>query len=78
MSGVNDPRGRDKRKASHEELAPTLLGSSTPVTTAISNPAESTGQVRATGSKLGHYVIDGVVGAGGMGVVYAAHDPKLE
>jgi len=32
----------------------------------------------APGSKVGHYEILGVIGAGGMGEVYRAHDSKLK
>jgi serine/threonine protein kinase len=31
----------------------------------------------SAGTNVGRYVIDGPIGAGGMGVVYAAHDPQL-
>jgi len=31
----------------------------------------------AAGTKLGPYEITGAIGAGGMGEVYRAHDPKL-
>src|SRR5689334_7994315 len=30
-----------------------------------------------TGSRLGHYLIQGRLGAGGMGCVYEAQDPRL-
>lgn len=33
---------------------------------------------RSKGSTIGRYVIEGRVGAGAMGVVYRAHDPKLD
>src|SRR5215470_8289701 len=33
--------------------------------------------VVAEGSRIGRFVIEGMLGAGGIGVVYAARDPEL-
>lgn len=43
------------------------------------NPsANSTGMTLAAGSRLGPYEIISLVGAGGMGEVYRAHDARLQ
>jgi eukaryotic-like serine/threonine-protein kinase len=52
--------------------APTLLG-----TGASAQPRELEGPALRPGEVLGRYVISGGLGAGGMGVVYAAEDPRL-
>jgi hypothetical protein len=44
-------------------------------------PSEPTGASRpslAHGARVGRYLILNVIGRGGMGVVYAAHDPQLD
>lgn len=37
-----------------------------------------TGLPVGKGTSIGRYVVTGILGAGGMGAVYAAHDPELE
>jgi serine/threonine protein kinase/tetratricopeptide (TPR) repeat protein len=41
-------------------------------------PAPALAPALAPGAELDRYVIDGVLGAGAMGVVYAARDPQLD
>src|SRR5690349_12975026 len=65
--GVGDPQDPPG-----EALAPTVVGA-----TGETGPAAGDAP-RAVKSRIGPYVIDRVVGAGGMGVVYVATDPKLD
>src|SRR4029079_9116502 len=41
-------------------------------------PEARPGPSLAQGTMVGHYVVLGFLGAGGMGEVYAAYDPSLE
>ena len=60
---------------------PTLAGSEEPMSSIgqpTGLPRWSSAPVLLEGAKLGRYVVLHRVGAGGMGVVYAAYDPELD
>ncbi|HTL31473.1 MAG TPA: protein kinase [Kofleriaceae bacterium] len=65
-------------KGSDDEVAPTLFPVATPPGLEPTAAYDSSDTGPVLRSKIGPYVIDGVIGAGGMGVVYGARDPKLD
>jgi len=54
-----------------------LERSATPAPAGPSRRPAPVASVLAAGAQVGRYIIDREVGAGGMGAVYAAHDPEL-
>ena len=53
-------------------------GAFSPSGATLGNSRNSPEQVLPQGAKLGRYVVIDRVGAGGMGIVYAAYDPELD
>ncbi len=54
------------------ELVGAILRASTTANTVLAP------ELATRGAKIGRYIVEGRIGAGGMGIVLAAHDPQLE
>jgi serine/threonine protein kinase/tetratricopeptide (TPR) repeat protein len=66
------------RSASSERSLPLVGTPEPPAARPEAPPARAAQPSLAQGTMVGHYVVLGFLGAGGMGEVYAAYDPNLE
>ena len=64
--------------AAEGELGSSFLESPALVHAAVHTDSSATGTVLAAGTKLGQYVVQTLIGAGGMGEVYRARDSELK
>jgi len=60
------------------EVVSALAGGSNPGLATPGNPLEQPAPTLARGTAVGRYLVLDPIGAGGMGVVYAAYDPELD
>jgi serine/threonine protein kinase len=78
---ANDPSLReelDKLLLADEELASSFLETPALIQAAVRTVTSSDGAVLPVGKKMGPYVVQALVGAGGMGEVYRARDTRLD